>query len=107
MRERLRLKHYSLRTKQEYVPCLKRHIHFYGVRHPPEMGKVEIESFLTSMAVERRVSAATQMSANGSASREIPTNTTMGQARATHFQYKYVQGCAAHRWLKPIGWVFG
>lgn len=63
MRERLRLKHYSLRTEQAYVHWVKRYIHFHGVRHPSEMGKVEIEAFLTSLAVDRLDSASTQTQA--------------------------------------------
>jgi hypothetical protein len=59
MRDRLRLKHYSLRTEQAYVHWVKRYIHFHGVRHPAEMGKVEIEAFLTSLAVDRQVSTST------------------------------------------------
>jgi hypothetical protein len=63
MRDRLRLKHYSLRNEQVYVHWVKRYIHFHGVRHPSEMGKVEIEAFLTSLAVDRQVSASTQTQA--------------------------------------------
>lgn len=63
MRDRLRLKHYSLRTEQAYVHWVKRYIHFHGVRHPSEMGKVEIEAFLTSLAVDRQVSASSQTQA--------------------------------------------
>jgi integrase len=63
IRERLRLKHYSLRTEQSYVQWAKRYIFFHGKRHPAEMGKPEIEAFLTSLAVERGVSASTQTQA--------------------------------------------
>lgn len=48
VRDRLRLKHYSLRTEQAYVDWIKRYIIFHGKRHPAEMGKTELESFLTS-----------------------------------------------------------
>jgi integron integrase len=60
VRERLRLKHYSLRTEAAYVGWIKRYILFHGKRHPREMGKAEVETFPTSLAVERSVSAATQ-----------------------------------------------
>jgi integrase len=59
IRERLRLKHYSLRTEQAYVHWAKRYIFFHGKRHPGELGKPEIEAFLTSLAVDRHVSAST------------------------------------------------
>ena len=59
-RERLRLKHYSLRADQSYVGWIRRYIRFHGRRHPREMGAAEIEIFLTALAVDRKVSAATQ-----------------------------------------------
>ena len=61
VRDRLRLKHYSLRTEQAYVGWIKRYIIFQGKRHPSEIGKSELEAFLTSLAVQRNVSASTQM----------------------------------------------
>lgn len=60
VRQRLRVGHYSLRTEQTYIPWIKRYILFHGKRHPREMGKSEIEAFLTHLAVDREVSAATQ-----------------------------------------------
>ncbi|MGV8935030.1 MAG: integron integrase [Gallionellaceae bacterium] len=56
----IRLKHYSERTAQTYVHWIKRYILFHGKRHPKDMGKGEIEIFLTSLAVEHEVSASTQ-----------------------------------------------
>jgi integron integrase len=63
VRERLSLKHYSKRTETAYVQWVKRYILFHGKRHPAGMGKAEVEAFLTSLAVERSVSAATQLQA--------------------------------------------
>ena len=63
VRDRLRLKHYSLRTEQAYIGWIKRYIIFHDKRHPAEMGKLELESFLTSLAVHRNVSASTQTQA--------------------------------------------
>ena len=63
LRERIRLKHYSIRTEQSYVQLVKRYIIFHGNRHLVEMGKAELESFLTSLAVERNVSVSTQTQA--------------------------------------------
>jgi len=34
VRERLRVKHYSIRTEQAYVDWIKRFIWFHGKRHP-------------------------------------------------------------------------
>ncbi|MDP4029370.1 MAG: integron integrase [Gallionella sp.] len=57
---RLRVKHYSLRTEKVYVDWIKRYIWFHGKRHPQEMGAVEVEAFLSHLAVERSVAASTQ-----------------------------------------------
>ena len=63
VRDRLRLKHYSLRTETAYLGWIKRYILFHGKRHPADMGKAEAEAFLSSLAVERNVSASTQSQA--------------------------------------------
>ena len=60
VRQRLRVGHYSRRTEQTYVHWIRRYILFHGKRHPRDMGKIEMEAFLTHLAVERHVSAATQ-----------------------------------------------
>jgi len=60
VRERIRLKHYSIRTEQSYVQWVRRYILHHGKRHPMEMGAPEVEAFLTHLAVEGRVSASTQ-----------------------------------------------
>ncbi len=60
VRQRLRAKHYSLRTEKTYVHWIKRFVVFNGKRHPREMGRPEVESFLTSLAVDRNVAASTQ-----------------------------------------------
>ena len=60
VRERVRLKHYSIRTEQAYVAWIKRFILFHQKRHPREMGRGEIEAFLSHLAVVRKVSSSTQ-----------------------------------------------
>jgi site-specific recombinase XerD len=60
VRETIRRKHYSKRTEQSYVAWIRRYIFFHNKRHPLEMGRTEIESFLTHLAVNRKVSASTQ-----------------------------------------------
>ncbi len=60
LRDRIRVKHYSIRTEQAYVQWVKRYLYFHGMRHPKEMGKAEVEAFLTALAVERNVAASTQ-----------------------------------------------
>jgi len=63
VRTRLRTLHYSLRTEQAYTHWIKRFIYFHNKRHPADMGGVEVERFLSSLAVERNVAAATQKQA--------------------------------------------
>ncbi len=60
VREKIRLKHYSIRTEQSYVDFIKRFIVFHGKRHPDTLGAPEVEAFLTHLAVDGHVSAATQ-----------------------------------------------
>jgi integron integrase len=60
VRNRLRFKHYSFRTEETYIGWIKRYIIFHDKRHPAEMGALEIEQFLTHLAADRDVSAATQ-----------------------------------------------
>jgi integron integrase len=60
VRETIRRKHYSIRTEKSYVAWIRRYILFHNKRHPQEMGRAEIEAFLTYLAVERKVSASTQ-----------------------------------------------
>ena len=60
VRDVLRLKHYSIRTEQAYVDWIKRFILFHGKRHPSDMGRAEVEAFLTHLAVDQNVAASTQ-----------------------------------------------
>ncbi len=60
VRDVIRLKHYSYRTEETYVQWIVRYILFHNKRHPKDMGVAEIEEFLTHLAVEGNVAAATQ-----------------------------------------------
>jgi len=60
LRNKIRLKHYSIRTEQAYVDWVSRFVRFYRMRHPKDMGSEEVERFLTHLAVEGRVAASTQ-----------------------------------------------
>jgi hypothetical protein len=60
VREAIRLKHYSYRTKKTYVQWIRRYILFHDKRHPKDIGVPEIEAFLTHLAVTQEVAAATQ-----------------------------------------------
>lgn len=60
MRRILRAGHYSYRTEKAYLDWVRRFIRFHGRRHPRDMGKREVEAFLTHLAVDRHVAPATQ-----------------------------------------------
>ncbi|MFE1746906.1 phage integrase N-terminal SAM-like domain-containing protein [Coleofasciculus sp. H7-2] len=60
LRDAIRLKHYAYRTEETYVQWVRRYILFHDKRHPTEMGRVEIETFLTHLAVQEQVAASTQ-----------------------------------------------
>lgn len=60
VRDKIRLKHYSIRTEQAYVDWIRRFILFHDKRHPKEMGATEVEAFLTHLAVQGKVAASTQ-----------------------------------------------
>jgi len=60
VREAIRVRHYSIRTEEAYVQWVKRFILFHGKRHPAQMGEAEVSAFLTHLAVEGQVAAATQ-----------------------------------------------
>ena len=63
VRERIRLKHYSIRTEHAYLGWIERFMLAFRHRHPRELGGVEVEQFLTALAVHGRVAASTQAQA--------------------------------------------
>ena len=60
MRGALRLRHYSVRTEEAYIAWVRRFVRFSGLRHPRELGPSDVTRFLTSLAMDGRVSASTQ-----------------------------------------------
>jgi integrase-like protein len=66
VRQVMRYHHYKYRTEQTYCDWITRYIKYHNCqKHPREMGKLEIESFLSHLASERKVSASTQRQALG------------------------------------------
>ena len=64
VRQVLRYHHYAYRTEQAYCDWITQYIKFYNWKtHPKEMGKREIEAFLSYLATNRKVSASTQRQA--------------------------------------------
>ncbi|CAM5797704.1 integron integrase [Rhizobacter fulvus] len=60
MRHAIRVRHYSIRTEATYVDWVRRFILFHGKRHPSTLGAAQVSAFLTHLAVDRGVAAATQ-----------------------------------------------
>ncbi len=63
VRERVRYHHYALSTEKAYCHWIRAFIRFHGLRHPSNMGRVEVEAFLSFLANERQVSASTHKQA--------------------------------------------
>ena len=61
VRERIRYLHYSLSTEKVYLYWIRFFILWHGrtagMTHPRDMGAKQVESFLTMLATERKVSA--------------------------------------------------
>ena len=60
LREVMRFKQLSLRTEAAYWMWIRQFILFHHKRHPREMGKSEIEAFLSQLTVARKVPVSTQ-----------------------------------------------
>ena len=43
VRDRLRVKHYSMRTEDTYLQWIRRFIFFHGKKHPREMGGPQVD----------------------------------------------------------------
>jgi integron integrase len=56
----IRRLHYSRRTEESYVHWIRRFIFWSGKRHPASLGGSEVTAFLSHLATERNVAAATQ-----------------------------------------------
>jgi hypothetical protein len=60
VRRAIRVRHYSIRTEDAYLQWIKRFILFHDKRHPQTLGEVEVAQFLSFLANEEQVAAATQ-----------------------------------------------
>jgi len=59
-REEMKVRHYARRTIDSYGQWIRRYLRFHRMRHPREMGQVEINAFLSHLATEEQVSASTR-----------------------------------------------
>lgn len=60
LRQRAAVRRYSPRTVQAYARWVVAFVHFHGRRHPAELPVSAVRDFLTHLAAERKVAAATQ-----------------------------------------------
>ncbi len=60
IRNKMRTTGYSPKTIEAYTKWIKEFIIFNKKKHPEELGKNDVEDFLTYLAVKRNVSASTQ-----------------------------------------------
>jgi integron integrase len=56
----LRSRHYSPRTQESYLGWIRRYVQFHAGRHPRDLAEVDVNAFLSDLAVNRHVAAATQ-----------------------------------------------
>lgn len=60
VRDRVRARHYSLRTEKAYLHWIARYVRHHGRRDPAELGREHVEAFLSALATEAKVAASTQ-----------------------------------------------
>lgn len=63
VRAAIRICHYSIGTAQTYVHWIARFIRYSGMRHPKDVGARDVTAFLSALATELDVAAATQQQA--------------------------------------------
>ena len=60
VRQKIRTKHYSIKTEVAYIDWIYRYFFFQNEKHPGKIGEYEISEFLTFLAIEREVSSSIQ-----------------------------------------------
>lgn len=60
VRQEIRTRHYSIRTEEAYLRWIREFILFHDKRHPADMGERQVADFLSHLAVNRKIAAATQ-----------------------------------------------
>lgn len=89
LRAQIRCAHYSLSTERSYRHWVRAFIHFHAMRHPREMGGVEVAAFLTHLASVQRASESTHRQALSALlflyrkvlGQELPWMQTIGRPR--------------------------
>jgi integron integrase len=60
IKEKLEYKKYTFKTQKNYRWWIKKYILFHHKKHPLDMGKAEIESFLKHLSIDKKLGATTQ-----------------------------------------------
>jgi integron integrase len=60
LRKVLRVMHYSRRTEASYLEWVDKYVKFHNDKHPALMGALEVQAYLSHLAVNRDVSPSTQ-----------------------------------------------
>lgn len=63
VRQQARYRHYSIRTEEAYAHWVRAYVRYHQHRHPAELSRADVESFLSWLASERGVSASTHKQA--------------------------------------------
>lgn len=58
--ETIRRANYSLATERTYWSWIRQFLHFHHMRHPREMGSIEIAQFLSHLVLQKNVAVSTQ-----------------------------------------------
>jgi site-specific recombinase XerD len=86
LRERIRYRHLSLSTERSYAYWVRFFVRFHGLRHPRELGGVDVEACVSHVANKQAASASTHKQA----------------LAALLFLYRHVIGVDLP-WMKDIG----
>jgi integron integrase len=60
LREVMRFKQFSLRTEEAYWVWIRQFIVFHNKQHPRELGKAQVETFLSHLTTAKKVAVSTQ-----------------------------------------------
>lgn len=91
LRERIRYHHYSIRTEQAYVYWARFFVRWHRLKHPADMGRTDVEAFLSHLATDRGVSPSTHKQALAALlflykevlKTDLPWMSEIGRPRAT------------------------
>ncbi|NOH98870.1 integron integrase [Vibrio sp. 99-70-13A1] len=60
VQDHMRTRHYASKTIEAYIMWIKKYIIFHNMEHPSKLNEVDVERFLSYLAIEKKVAAKTQ-----------------------------------------------